>query len=124
MQSLARSTEKKALRASTRESMPSRTLLPLSTPPSSPDEFPLRSVRQMTNWGSRMGFARLAEQGIRKARGKTEGDSLGALDKIAASTVGGALGTWNQPIEVVRVEMQSMAKQTNANRPAKMTVFK
>lgn len=82
------------------------------------------SVRQMTNWGSRMGFARLAEQGIRKARGKGEKDSLGALDKIAASTVGGALGTWNQPIEVVRVEMQSMAKQTSANRPAKLTVFK
>lgn len=81
------------------------------------------AVRQMTNWGSRMGFARLAEQGIRKARGKTDGESLAALDKIAASTIGGALGTWNQPIEVVRVEMQSMAKQTNANRPAKLTVF-
>lgn len=82
------------------------------------------ALRQMTNWGSRMGFARLAEQGIRKVRGKREGESLGALDKIAASSFGGALGTWNQPIEVVRVEMQSMAKQTSANRPAKLTVFK
>jgi shikimate kinase len=70
-----------------------------------------------------MGFARLAEQGIRRLRGVGEKDKLGALDKIAASTVGGALGTWNQPIEVVRVEMQSMAKQTSANRPAKLTVF-
>lgn len=52
-----------------------------------------------------MGFARLAENGIRKVRGKKEGDALGALDKIAASTVGGALATWNQPIEVVRVEV-------------------
>lgn len=77
----------------------------------------------MTNWGSRMGFARLAEQGIRRWRGVGEKDKLGALDKIAASTIGGALGTWNQPIEVVRVEMQSMAKQTSANRPAKLTVF-
>ncbi len=52
-----------------------------------------------------MGFARLAENMIRSARGKKEGESLGALDKIASSTIGGALATWNQPIEVVRVEV-------------------
>jgi hypothetical protein len=52
-----------------------------------------------------MGFARLAETSIRKIKGKGEADSLGALDKILASTVGGALATWNQPIEVVRVEV-------------------
>ena len=52
-----------------------------------------------------MGFARLAENGIRSLRGKKEGEALGALDKIASSTVGGALATWNQPIEVVRVEV-------------------
>ena len=63
------------------------------------------AVRQATNWGSRMGFARLAESSLRKARGIKEGEKLGALDKILASTVGGALATWNQPIEVVRVEV-------------------
>lgn len=52
-----------------------------------------------------MGFARLAESSIRKAQGKSENDKLSALEKIAASTVGGALATWNQPIEVVRVEV-------------------
>ena len=36
---------------------------------------------------------------------------------------GGALATWNQPIEVVRVEMQSMVKDKSANRPAKPGVF-
>ncbi|KAI6108470.1 mitochondrial carrier [Pisolithus croceorrhizus] len=82
------------------------------------------AVRQCTNWGSRMGFARLAENSIRKARGKDENEKLGTLDKIIASTIGGALATWNQPIEVVRVEMQSMAKATeNVNRPQKLTVF-
>jgi len=82
------------------------------------------ALRQMTNWGSRMGFARLAEQTIRKARGKSDTDKLGALDRIFSSSVGGALGCWNQPIEVVRVEMQSMAKGTaSVNRPAKLTVF-
>jgi shikimate kinase len=70
------------------------------------------AVRQATNWGSRMGFARLAESSLRKARGIKEGEKLGALDKILASTVGGALATWNQPIEVVRVEV-SLIRTTN-----------
>lgn len=56
-----------------------------------------------------MGFARLAETMIRKARGKGENDSLSAFEKISASTVGGALATWNQPIEVIRVEVRSFA---------------
>jgi len=80
------------------------------------------AVRQCTNWGSRMGFARLAEQGIRNFRGKDEKEKLTALEKISASTIGGALATWNQPIEVVRVEMQSMAKDASKNRPAKLTI--
>ncbi|KAF8140382.1 mitochondrial carrier [Boletus edulis] len=82
------------------------------------------AVRQCTNWGSRMGFARLAETMIRNVRGKGEHEKLGAADKILASSIGGALATWNQPIEVVRVEMQSMAKTTaNANRPEKLTIL-
>jgi len=82
------------------------------------------AVRQCTNWGSRMGFARLAESSIRKAQGKSENDKLSAWEKIAASSVGGALATWNQPIEVVRVEMQSMSKAAaNSNRPAKLTIL-
>lgn len=46
-----------------------------------------------------MGFARLAESSIRSMKGKKEGEALGALDKIMASSIGGALATWNQPIE-------------------------
>lgn len=63
------------------------------------------ALRQATNWGSRMGLSRLAESGMRRIRGIAEGEKLGALDKIAASSIGGALSTWNQPIEVVRVEV-------------------
>jgi hypothetical protein len=63
------------------------------------------ALRQATNWGSRFGFARLAEGGIRRFRGMKEGDKLAASDKILASSLGGALATWNQPIEVVRVEV-------------------
>ncbi|GAA5831784.1 hypothetical protein JCM11251_003881 [Rhodosporidiobolus azoricus] len=81
------------------------------------------AIRQMTNWGSRMGFARLVEQSIRSSKGIPEGKKLDTLDRVLASTVGGALGCWNQPIEVVRVEMQSMAKGAGgANRPAKPTI--
>lgn len=42
---------------------------------------------------------------------------------VDSDTVGGALATWNQPIEVVRVEMQSMSKNISKNRPEKLTVF-
>lgn len=82
------------------------------------------ALRQMTNWGSRMGFARLAEQAIRNGRGIPEGKKLDTLDRVAASALGGALGCWNQPIEVVRVEMQSMAKAAvgSAVRPEKPTI--
>lgn len=78
------------------------------------------AIRQMTNWGSRFGLSRLAEQSIRKFTGKAEGDKLGAWEKILASSIGGGLSAWNQPIEVIRIEMQS--KKADPNRPAKMTI--
>jgi hypothetical protein len=37
-----------------------------------------------------------------------------------ASIIGGGLSCWNQPIEVIRVEMQSQVKA--AGRPEKMTI--
>lgn len=81
------------------------------------------AIRQMTNWGSRFGLARLAEEGIRKVTGKTDKDQkLNIWEKIAASTVGGGLSAWNQPIEVIRVEMQS--KIEDPNRPKNLTVGK
>ncbi|KAL1879387.1 hypothetical protein VTK73DRAFT_7024 [Phialemonium thermophilum] len=78
------------------------------------------AIRQMTNWGSRFGLSRLAEQGIRKVTGKEQGEKLSAIEKITASALGGGLSAWNQPIEVIRVEMQS--KKEDPNRPKKMTV--
>ncbi|KAJ6256605.1 Citrate/oxoglutarate carrier protein [Drechslerella dactyloides] len=80
------------------------------------------AIRQMTNWGSRFGFSRLAEQGIKRVNGKGEKESLTAVEKIAASAVGGGLSAWNQPIEVIRVEMQS--KTVDPNRPKNLTVVK
>ncbi len=80
------------------------------------------AIRQMTNWGSRFGLSRLAEQGIRRVTGKDEGSKLSASEKILASALGGGLSAWNQPIEVIRVEMQS--KTPDPNRPKNLTVGK
>lgn len=60
----------------------------------------------MFDHGCRLGIARLAEEAIRSYKGKKQGESLTPADKIFASAIGGALGTWNQPIEVVRVEVR------------------
>ncbi|ORY29372.1 putative Tricarboxylate carrier [Naematelia encephala] len=81
------------------------------------------ALRQATNWGSRFGFARLIETTIRSLRGIKEGEKMSATDKILASSLGGALSTWNQPIEVVRVEMQSAIKSADPNAPTKKTVL-
>jgi hypothetical protein len=78
------------------------------------------AVRQVTNWGSRFGLSRVAENGIRSVTGKDESAKLSVVEKITASAIGGGLSAWNQPIEVIRVEMQS--KKEDPNRPKKMTV--
>ena len=81
------------------------------------------AIRQTTNWGSRFGISRLAEEAIRKLRGKTDpNEKLNSFEKILASTVGGGLSAWNQPIEVIRVEMQS--RKEDPNRPKNLTVGK
>lgn len=77
------------------------------------------ALRQCTNWGSRLGLARLAEDAIRRAAHKKPDEKLSAVQKVLASTVGGALSIWNQPIEVARIEMQS--KTPDPQRPKKLT---
>jgi hypothetical protein len=80
------------------------------------------AIRQVTNWGSRFGLSRLAEDTIRRVTGKDDGQKLSAWEKILASSIGGGLSAWNQPIEVIRVEMQSMKK--DPSRPADLTIGK
>ena len=80
------------------------------------------AIRQTTNWGSRFGLSRLAETGIRRVTGKEDGQKLASFEKILASGLGGGLSAWNQPIEVIRVEMQS--KTEDPNRPKNLTVGK
>lgn len=80
------------------------------------------AIRQVTNWGSRFGLSRLAEQGIRRVTGKENGEKLNPMERILGSALGGGLSAWNQPIEVIRVEMQS--KKDDPNRPKNLTVGK
>ncbi|KAJ9086086.1 hypothetical protein DSO57_1007751 [Entomophthora muscae] len=75
------------------------------------------AIRQMTNWGSRFGISRLVEKLF-----KGDADrKLTTNERILSSVIGGALACWNQPIEVIRVEMQSQAKQ--AGRPENLSIF-
>ena len=80
------------------------------------------AIRQTTNWGSRFGLSRLAETGIRKVTGKENGEKMSAIEKVLASGLGGGLSAWNQPIVVIRVEMQS--KTDDPKRPKNLTVGK
>lgn len=57
------------------------------------------ALRQITNWGSRIGIARAAEEGIKDVRGYSKEHKLGLGEKVASSALGGLLGCWNHPIE-------------------------
>lgn len=74
------------------------------------------ALRQITGWSSRIGISRFAEGNIKTIRGKSQTDKLTFGEKICASTLGGALSCWNQPFEVVRIEMQSL--KADPTRPS------
>ncbi|KAJ3126761.1 Mitochondrial DNA replication protein yhm2 [Nowakowskiella sp. JEL0407] len=79
------------------------------------------ALRQMTNWGSRLGISRITESTIHSFLPESERNKpLPTGYKLLSSVIGGALACWNQPIEVIRVEMQSQVK--SADRPAKMSI--
>eukprot|EP00834_Sanchytrium_tribonematis_P007078 NODE_590_length_5625_cov_0.852515.p4 type:complete len:274 gc:universal NODE_590_length_5625_cov_0.852515:3012-3833(+) len=65
------------------------------------------ALRQMTNWGSRFGISRFVESVM---KGEQKDRKLSRPEKILSSAIGGALACWNQPFEVIRVEMQSQSK--------------
>ncbi|KAI1387018.1 mitochondrial carrier [Hypoxylon trugodes] len=83
------------------------------------------ALRQITGWSSRIGISRMAEGWIRSVTGKSKEQKLGIGEKVAASTIGGALSCWNQPFEVLRVEMQSLkADPTRPASPTMVSTFK
>ncbi|OQD69401.1 hypothetical protein PENPOL_c002G01941 [Penicillium polonicum] len=78
------------------------------------------ALRQVTGWSSRIGISRFAEESIRSMSGKSKDEKLKFGEKILASTIGGTLSCWNQPLEVLRVEMQSV--KHDPTRPASPTI--
>lgn len=73
------------------------------------------ALRQMTNWGSRFGISRLTESALMKMRSEEQQKAgLTVTDKLLSSMLGGFLGCWNQPFEVIRVEMQSQLKGSSS----------
>ncbi|KAI9365198.1 mitochondrial carrier domain-containing protein [Pilaira anomala] len=78
------------------------------------------ALRQCTNWASRFGIARFAQDAIVKKRHGEHG-AADVIDKASASIIAGALSCWNQPLEVIRVEMQSQLK--TVGRPEKMGLW-
>ncbi|BGP42058.1 hypothetical protein JCM10450v2_006144 [Rhodotorula kratochvilovae] len=83
------------------------------------------ALRQASNWGSRIGIARAAEQSIKEFKHKKPADPLSPGEKVLASAIGGGLGCWNHPIEVIRVEMQSLSASSAADplRPKNPTIL-
>lgn len=78
------------------------------------------ALRQMTNWGSRLALSRFLEKPIRYFTGRTEAEPLTTGQRFVASVSAGALSCWNQPLEVARVEMQSLTKGIQHSSPGIM----
>ncbi|KAI8978567.1 mitochondrial carrier domain-containing protein [Pilobolus umbonatus] len=77
------------------------------------------ALRQCTNWASRFGIARYTQDALVQYRHGEKGIADN-IDKASASIIAGALSCWNQPLEVIRVEMQSQLKAEG--RPEKMNI--
>ncbi|GME30852.1 mitochondrial DNA replication protein [Neofusicoccum parvum] len=79
------------------------------------------ALRQVSGWASRMGGARAAEAPIRRVRGKGPGERLGVAERVGAAVVGGAVSCWNQPFEVIRVDMQAVKGTEAVGRPTMLS---
>jgi hypothetical protein len=64
------------------------------------------ALRQMTNWGSRLGISRIVESALMEQRPANDRvRPLSVAERLGASVIGGTLACWNQPIEVIRVQV-------------------
>jgi hypothetical protein len=83
------------------------------------------ALRQISGWASRMGIAKFTEGQIRKFGNTPASQKLTVAQTIGASVVGGTLSCWNQPFEVIRVEMQSMNKSAqHTTKPTMLSTTK
>ena len=63
-------------------------------------------LRQGSNWASRQGLTDFTRNQI---KANTGDEHLSIFQEMAAGTVGGALSSWNQPFEVMRIQAQARA---------------
>jgi len=68
-------------------------------------------LRQGSNWASRQGLTDVARGILKKRHANPETAKLSAGEEAFAGLIGGALSTWNQPFEVMRIEAQRAAAQ-------------
>ena len=67
-------------------------------------------LRQGSNWASRQGLTDLVRDSLKKTHGGDPASTkLSMTEEAVAGTIGGALSTWNQPFEVMRIEAQASA---------------
>ena len=69
-------------------------------------------LRQGSNWASRQGLTDAIREYMKSRRahqfgGDTKRVQLSTLEEATAGIIGGALSTWNQPFEVMRIEAQA-----------------
>ena len=65
-------------------------------------------LRQGSNWASRQGITDLIRLRMLRSHGESK-PRLSVGEEAAAGIIGGALSTWNQPFEVLRIEAQAAA---------------
>eukprot|EP01031_Cornospumella_fuschlensis_P043170 gene43170-52766_t len=78
-------------------------------------------MRQGTNWASRQGFTDIVRNFFKRRH--VQGDDvdlktvkLSVWEEAVSGTIGGALSTWNQPFEVMRIEAQGQAARGGTPR--------
>ena len=65
-------------------------------------------LRQGSNWASRQGFTDAIRMWLLRRHTEAK-PKLTAGEEAIAGIIGGALSTWNQPFEVLRIEAQAAA---------------
>lgn len=66
-------------------------------------------LRQGTNWASRQAFTEIVRDNFKKRYPNPEKARLSIAEEACSGIIGGALSTWNQPFEVLRIEAQASA---------------
>ena len=72
-------------------------------------------LRQGSNWASRQGLTDIIREQLKKRHpGDPKKVKLSTAEEALAGIFGGALSTWNQPFEVMRIEAQAAAAKVRA----------